>query len=83
MLGRWLLTTKYLSLVNILANKELVPEFMPHFSSVKPVLAAIETFLKSSDKLAETSDALIRLMEPLVRKKASNEVAGIVVEMLR
>ena len=83
LLGRWLLTTKYLSLVNILANKELVPEFMPYFSSITPILAAIETLLEDSDELAQTSDALIQLAEPLVYKKACNEVAGIVAEMLR
>jgi lipid-A-disaccharide synthase len=83
LLGRWLLTTKYLSLVNILTNKDLVPEFMPYFSSIKPILAAIELLLEDSNKLAQTSDALIHLAEPLVRKKACNEVAGIVVEMLR
>jgi lipid-A-disaccharide synthase len=83
LLGRWLLTTKYLSLVNILANKELVPEFMPYFSSIKPVLAAIELLLEDSNKLAQTSDALIHLAEPLVWKKACNEVAEIAVKMLR
>ncbi len=83
LIGRWLVTTKYLSLVNILANKELVPEFMPYFSSIKPILAAIEMLLEDSDKLAQTSDALIHLAEPLVQKKACNEVAGTVVEMLR
>ncbi len=83
LIGRWLVTTKYLSLVNILANKELVPEFMPYFSSIKPVLEAIELLLEDSDKLAQTSDALIHLTEPLVRKKACNEAAGIAVEMLR
>jgi lipid-A-disaccharide synthase len=82
LLGRWLLTTKYLSLVNILANKDLVPEFMPYFSSIKPILAAIELLLEDSDKLAQTSDALIHLAEPLVQKKACKEVARIVAEML-
>lgn len=83
LLGRWLLTAKYLSLVNILANKDLVPEFMPYFSSIKPISAAIELLLEDKAKLAQTSDALIHLAEPLVREKACNEVAGIVVEMLR
>lgn len=81
-LGRWLLTTKYLSLVNILANKELVPEFMPYFGSITPILAAIETLLEDNNELAQTSDALIQLAEPLVHKRACNEVAGIVAEML-
>ncbi|MGA1979976.1 MAG: lipid-A-disaccharide synthase [Sedimentisphaerales bacterium] len=83
LLGRWLLTTKYLSLVNILANKELVPEFMPYFSSINPIVEAIELLLEDKDKLAQTSDALIQLAEPLTEKKARREVAEIVVEMLR
>jgi lipid-A-disaccharide synthase len=82
LLGRWLLTTKYLSLVNILANKELVPEFMPYFGSIKPIVQAIELLLENSDKLTQTSSELIQIAEPLSRKKACNEVAGIVVEML-
>ena len=60
LLGRWLLTTKYLSLVNILANKELVPEFMPYFGSIKPIVEAIELLLEDRDKLVQTSDALIQ-----------------------
>src|SRR5262249_53672246 len=31
------LTTKYLSLPNILAGRELVPEFMPFYKSVNPI----------------------------------------------
>ena len=83
LLGRWLLKTKYLSLVNILANKELVPEFMPYFGSIKPILEAIELLLEDSDKLAQTSGELIQMAEPLTEKKACKEVAEIVVKMLR
>jgi lipid-A-disaccharide synthase len=82
LLGRWLLTTKYFSLVNILANKELVPEFMPYFSSINPIVGAIELLLEDSGKLAQTSGALIQLAEPLTEKKARKQVAEIVIEML-
>lgn len=82
LIGRWLVTTKHLCLVNILANKELVPEFMPYFDSIEPILAKIELLLGDSNKLAQTSDALIRLAEPLVQKKARSEVAKIALEML-
>jgi len=83
LVGRWLLKTKYLSLVNILADKELVPEFMPYFSSIEPVVEAIELLLADRDKLAQTSGELIKLAEPLAGKKACQEVAEIIVEMLR
>jgi len=79
----WIIKTKYLSLVNILAGKELVPEFMPHFTSIEPIVASIEQLLEDSDKLAKLSCELTRLTEPLAEKKACREVANIAVGMLR
>jgi lipid-A-disaccharide synthase len=82
LLGRWLLTTKYLSLVNILANRELVPEFMPYFGSIEPIIEAIEQLIGDRDKLVQLSNSLIELAEPLTRKKACREVAKAVWGML-
>jgi len=83
LVGWWLVRTKYLSLVNILSSKELVPEFMPYFSSIEPIVESIEQLLEDSDKLAQTSGELIKLTEPLADKRAREEVANIVLEMLR
>jgi lipid-A-disaccharide synthase len=83
LVGRWIVKTKYLSLVNILSGEELVPEFMPYFSSIEPVVESIEQFLQDSDKLAQISSSLTKLTKPLAEKKAGKEVAKIVVEMLR
>ena len=82
LLGRWLLKTKHLSLVNILANRDLVPEFMPYFSSINPIVETIEQLLNQKNKLIQTSSELIELAEPLVKKKARGEVSQIVLEML-
>jgi len=83
LIGRWLLKTKYLSLVNILAGRELVPEFMPYFGSVEPIAESIEQLLEDKGRLAQLSGRLIELAEPLAEKKACEQVAAIVVEMLR
>jgi len=83
LVGRWLIKTKYLSLVNILAGRELVPEFMPYFGSIEPIVESIEQLLEDRDKLAQVSGQLIKLAEPLAEKKACEQVAEIVVEMLR
>ena len=83
LIGWWLIKTKYLSLVNILAGRELVPEFMPYFGSIEPIVGSIEQLLEDRDKLARISDELIELAEPLAEKKACEQVAEIVVEMLR
>ncbi len=81
--GRWLIRTRYLSLVNILSGRELVPEFMPYFTSTEPIVTDIEHFMENKDQLAQTSGELTKLTEPLAKKKAREEVAKIAIEMLR
>ncbi len=80
--GRLIIRTKYLSLVNILAGRELVPEFMPYFSSIEPITDRIELLMEDKSKLAQISSSLIRLVEPLADKEARREVAKIAIEML-
>lgn len=82
LVGRWLVKTKYLSLVNILAGKELVPEFIPYFSSIGPILESIEQLLEDNDKLTQISGELSKLCEPLAEKKACEQVAETVTKML-
>jgi len=82
LIGWWLVKTKHLSLVNILAGKELVPEFMPYFKSTEPITTVIEQMLSDPNKLSQISKDLIKLVEPLKTKKAGNKVAEIVLRML-
>lgn len=82
LIGRWLVKTKKLSLVNILANKELVPEFMPYFRSIEPIVKTIEQLLENKDKLTQISNELIELVKPLTEKKACTHTAKIVIDML-
>jgi lipid-A-disaccharide synthase len=82
LVGRWIVKTRYLSLVNILAGKELAPEFMPYFGSIEPILGVIEGFLEDREGLARVSGGLVELVRPLAEKRASEQVAQIVVEML-
>jgi lipid A disaccharide synthetase len=69
-------------LVNILADKELVPEFMPYFSSIEPIAESIEQLLADRDKLAQISSGLIDLTTPLRQTQAPQKVAQVVLEML-
>jgi lipid-A-disaccharide synthase len=92
--GRWIVKTKYLSLVNILSSREpparqngygdgaLVPEFMPYFSSIDPIVAAVEQLIEDRNTLTRISRELTDLTMPLSQKKACEEVAKIAVEML-
>ena len=82
LMGKRLIKTKYLSLVNILAGNELVPEFMPYFRSIDPIIKSIDSILKDSDKREQISTSLRELTEPLATKTAREEVAKNVMEML-
>ncbi|MHC4628648.1 MAG: lipid-A-disaccharide synthase [Planctomycetota bacterium] len=82
LVGWWLIKTKYLSLVNILAGRELVPEFMPYFSSIEPIVARIDGYMQNRTELGKLSRELTDLTGPLAEKKACDEVAQIAVEML-
>jgi len=82
LLGRWLVTTKYLSLVNILAGRELVPEFMPYFGSTKPIIETIQSLFEDKTRLTQISSDLLAVVQPLAAKKAGSEVARIAAAML-
>jgi lipid-A-disaccharide synthase len=81
--GWMIIRTKLFSLVNILAGRELVPEFMPYFTSIEPIVASIEQILQDNNKMAQLSGELTKLTKPLAEKKASREVAKIAIDMLR
>jgi lipid-A-disaccharide synthase len=82
LLGRWLVTTKYLSLVNILAGRNLVPEFMPYFRSIEPIVETISGLFEDKARLAQISSDLLAVVQPLAAKKAGSEVAQIAATML-
>lgn len=82
LVGRRIVTTKYLSLVNILAQDELVPEFMPYFDSIAPIVAVCEKYLNSPEKLTALSEKLAQLTRPLAAGDASRNTAQMVIESL-
>ncbi|HOK65266.1 MAG TPA: lipid-A-disaccharide synthase [Anaerohalosphaeraceae bacterium] len=82
LLGRWLIRTRFLSLVNILARKELVPEYMPYLPRISAMAARTCAMLDNKLLLIQTSTALVELMRPFAARKASAQTAAIVLEML-
>ena len=74
--------TKFLSLVNIISGREIVPEFMPYFSSIDPIVEKIEQLLKDKKALTQTSSELVDLAQPLGKESASENVTKFVVNMI-
>jgi lipid-A-disaccharide synthase len=65
LVGRWLLRTPHLSLVNILAGRRLVPELMPWHGSARRVADTVREVMNDYGWLFETRKALTALTDPL------------------
>ena len=82
LIGRWLIATRHLSLPNIMADRRIVPEFMPYYRSPDPIAARAVEMLSTPQTLARMSRELDELMTPLIKTGASANTARIVAEML-
>ena len=80
--ARWLIKTPYLSLINILANRELAPEFMPYFKSIDPIVDTARTLIQAPPQLAKMSADLIAITQPLAQKNTAETVARIALDMV-
>lgn len=65
LVGRWLVITKFIALVNILAGRELVPEFIPFYGSPLPVAKACIKLLGDASARAAMAAELAELVKPL------------------
>jgi len=82
LVGRWMVKTKYLSLVNILADKELVPEFMPFSGKADKVADTALELLADEKARRQMREALQDLLRPMMQGGASAKVAAMVRELM-
>lgn len=65
LVGQFLVQSRYLSLVNILADRELVPEFMPFYGSSRPLAQKVLQLLENADQRAAMARELRDLTGPM------------------
>jgi lipid-A-disaccharide synthase len=82
LLARWLIRTKYFCMVNILAGRDIVPEFMPYYRSTEPIAAKAVELLGSPSLRRQMSEALARLIDPMVKTGASDNTAAEAIDLL-
>lgn len=82
LIGRWIINCQHLSLVNILAGREIVPEFMPYFRTTEPIIKEALRLLESKDELDRVRTELNELMTPMVKTGASANAARIAFDMV-
>jgi lipid-A-disaccharide synthase len=82
MLARWLINTRYFALVNVLANREIVPEFMPYYTSTEPIAEKALALLADEALRAKTSRELAELIQPMLKAGAADNTAALLLEFL-
>ena len=86
MLGRWLVNVKYASIVNILADREVLPEFLQEYCKPKDIVAALDELITNDTRRREVIDAEIAVSRQLAvdgktpSEKAAEEVLRIIGE---
>jgi lipid-A-disaccharide synthase len=81
-IGRWLIDTPFLSLPNILAGREIVPEFMPYYTDTGPIAARAIDLLNSEEDRRAMSRELEAAVAPLRNGSASSRTAEILLQMV-
>ena len=82
LVGRYIVKTEYLSLVNILAGRPLAPEFMPFKGRVEKVAATALGLLTDEQRRREMRKDLRELIEPIMQPGTATRVAQIIMDML-
>lgn len=82
LVGRFLITTPHLSLVNILAGKRAVPEFMPYYTSTAPIAAEALDLLTNEPRRQAVKQDLDAIIRSLGDTRAADKTAHIALNMI-
>ncbi|HWB21214.1 MAG TPA: hypothetical protein VG711_13025 [Phycisphaerales bacterium] len=80
--SKLLLKTAYKLLPNIVAEREIVPEFVPHVGGAMPIVRAATPMLIDSKNAAMVTEALRRVALRFSNKKPAEEAATLILELI-
>jgi len=80
-LARWMIYTPHLSLPNILADRRIVPEFMPVYRSPAPIADEAISLLRDAPRREQMCADLSRIVAPLRSHSASEKTAELLLNL--
>lgn len=80
--GRLVVKSPHLSLLNVLANARIVPEFMPFIDDVAPIVGVARQLLTDRDWRELMIRQIDETVHPLERTAASGRVCELIAELL-
>ena len=81
--GRWFIKSPYISLVNLLAEKELFPEFLTDRCKAEAMAGRILNWLNDPNAYKEICGQLVALRERVARPGACARTADFILEVLK
>lgn len=81
LVARWVIKTPHLSLPNILAGREIVPEFMPYYTSTRPIAEKAIELLRDEPARARMAADLGSVIDSLGTASASTQTAGMLLDL--
>lgn len=82
LIARWIVTTKFFTLPNVLAHRQVVPELVPHFGDHREIVAEARKLLDHPERMAEQAAELARLGEMYWGRNAAENSAEAIVGVL-
>lgn len=82
LLARWVLSTEFLTLPNLVAGREVVPEFVPHFGGAEPIAAEALRIIESPEIASRQRGELARITEQFAGHHAGAEAAEAILTYL-
>jgi lipid-A-disaccharide synthase len=81
LVGKWVVSTKYFTLPNVLAHREIVPEFVPHFGGHEPIVEAAARLLDQPERAEEQREELRRIVDLFKGRNAASAAAEAIAEV--
>lgn len=81
-IGKWIVTTRFYTLPNVLAHREIVPEFVPHFGDHRKIVAAARWLLADPERMEAQRSELRRIAEQYRDRHAAQSSAEAIIEMV-
>jgi hypothetical protein len=75
LIGKWVLSTKFFTLPNLLAHREIVPEFVPHFGGANEIVQAARSLIDAPARAQEQREELARVIELFRDRNAASAAA--------
>ncbi|MCZ6834221.1 MAG: hypothetical protein O7G85_00460 [Planctomycetota bacterium] len=82
-LGKLFLRTKFILLPNIIADREIVPEFAPYIGGPGPIIRSLSEFFSDSKNVANQSEELQRVCYRFANKRPAEEATTLIIRIIK